>query len=134
MACRGYSLSLSTNLHSYIVVVTLSLPSPNPLVPVGCWRFDASLGPLGTSILDAAVSKTPQTAILLPFFFQSFFRCRFGSILARFSTPTCLPKFTKIAQKSMPRCLPMLNSFFDRFLIDFCSQLEPLEPNLALAG
>ena len=28
----------------------------------------------------------------------------------------------------MPRCLPILNSFFDRFLIDFCSQLGPPEP------
>ena len=60
--------------------------------------------------------------------FSSLFRCLFGSIFARFSTPTCLPKSTKIAQKSMPRCLPMLNSFFDRFLIDFCSQLGPPEP------
>ena len=42
--------------------------------------------------------------------------------------PNLLPKSTKIAQKSMPRCLPMLNSFFDRFLIDFCSQLGPPEP------
>ena len=28
----------------------------------------------------------------------------------------------------MPRCLPMLTSFFDRFLMGFCSQLRPLEP------
>ena len=28
----------------------------------------------------------------------------------------------------MPRCLPMLTSFFDRFLIRFCSHLRPLEP------
>ena len=67
-------------------------------------------------------------AILVTFLFSSLFRFLFGSIFARFSTPTCLPKSTKIAQKSMPRCLPMLNSFFDRFLIDFCSQLGPPEP------
>ena len=60
--------------------------------------------------------------------FSSLFRCLFGSIFGEFSIPTCLPKSTKIAQKSMPRCLPMLNSFFDRFLIDFCSQLGPPEP------
>ena len=73
-------------------------------------------------------------AILVTFFFSSLFRCLFGSIFARFSTPTCLPKSTKIDQKSMPRCLPLLTSFFDRFLIDFCSQLGPPEPNLELAG
>ena len=28
----------------------------------------------------------------------------------------------------MPRCLPKLTSFFDRFLIDFCSRLGPPEP------
>ena len=28
----------------------------------------------------------------------------------------------------MPRCLPMLASFFDRFLMGFCSQLRPPEP------
>ena len=67
-------------------------------------------------------------AILLPFFFTSFFRCLFASILARFCLPTCLPKSTKIDEKSMPRCLPMLTSFFDRFLMGFCSQLRPPEP------
>ena len=68
-------------------------------------------------------------AILLPFFFTSFFRCLFASILGRFCLPTCLPKSTKIDEKSMPRCLPMLTSFFDRFLIDFYSQLGPPEPS-----
>ena len=29
----------------------------------------------------------------------------------------------------MPRCLPMLTSFFDRFLIGFCFQLWPPEPH-----
>ena len=45
-------------------------------------------------------------AILVTFLFSSLFRCLFGSIFARFSTPTCLPKSTKIAQKSMPRSFP----------------------------
>ena len=35
----------------------------------------------------------------------------------------------KIHQKSMPRRLPMLTSFFDRFLMGFCSQLRPPEPH-----
>ena len=68
-------------------------------------------------------------AILVTFFFSSLFRCLFGSIFAPFSTPTWLPKSTKIDEKSMPRCLPMLTSFFDRFLIDFYSQLGPPEPS-----
>ena len=67
-------------------------------------------------------------AILLPFVFSSFFRCRFGAILARFCFPTWLPKSTKIDEKSMPRCLPILISFFGRFLMGFCSQLRPPEP------
>ena len=73
-------------------------------------------------------SKTPPDASCLP----SFFRCFFGSCFCRFfmptSLPTCLPKSTKIDEKSMPRCLPMLTSFFDRFGIDFYCQLAPPEP------
>ena len=61
-------------------------------------------------------------------FFSSFLRCILGSISVRFSLPTCFPKSTKIHQKSMPRCLPMLTSFFDCFLMGFCFQLRPLEP------
>ena len=42
--------------------------------------------------------------------------------------PTWPSKSTKIHEKSMPRCLPIMTSFFDRFLIDFCSQLGPPNP------
>ena len=48
--------------------------------------------------------------------------------MARFCFPTWVPKSTKIDEKSMPSCLPILTSFFDRFLIDFGSQLGPPEP------
>ena len=34
----------------------------------------------------------------------------------------------------MPRCLPSWTPYLERFLLDFCSQLGPPEPNLALAG
>ena len=44
------------------------------------------------------------------------------------SLPTWSPKSRKIDQKSMPRWLPMLTSFLDRFFIDFCSQLGASEP------
>ena len=47
--------------------------------------------------------------------------------MVRSSFPTCLPNTSKIIPKSMPRCLPMLTSFFDRFLIDFNSQLRSSE-------
>ena len=63
-----------------------------------------------------------------PFFFPPFFRCLFASILAPFCLPTWPPKPTKIKEKWVPRCLPMLTSFFDRFLLGFCSQLRPPEP------
>ena len=39
--------------------------------------------------------------------------------------PTWPSKSTNINEKSMPRCLPIMISFFDRFLVDFCSQLGP---------
>ena len=48
--------------------------------------------------------------------------------MARFCFPTWVPKSTKIDEKSMPSCLPILTSFFDRFLIDVGSQLGPPEP------
>ena len=38
-----------------------------------------------------------------------------GSIFGRFFVPTCSPRSTKIDEKSMPRCLPLLTPFFDRF-------------------
>ena len=72
--------------------------------------------------------KTPQDAFQEAFEKCSSFDVILASIFGRFSTPTWLPKSTKIDQKSMPRCLHMLTSFFDRFLIDFGSQLGP--PNL----
>ena len=68
------------------------------------------------------------------FKFSSFFGCLFGSILAPFSLPTWSPKSRKIDQKSMPRWLPMLTSFLDRFFLEFYSQLGPSEPHLELAG
>ena len=71
-------------------------------------------------------------AILLRFIFSSFFQCLFRSIFGRFSTPTWLPKSTKINQKSMPRCLPMLTSFFDRSLNDFCSQLTTASKSIKI--
>ena len=77
---------------------------------------------------DVGASCCDFFAILLPFVFSSFFRCRFGAILARFCLPTWVPKSIKIDEKSMPSCLPILTSFFDRFLIDVGSQLGPPEP------
>ena len=96
-----------------------------PSSPSGRGPPPRGLGP----VVPQRVARTfcAFFAILLPFFFPSFFRCHFWSILARFCLPTWLPKSTKIDEKSMPRCLPMLTSSFDRFLIDFYSQLRPPE-------
>ena len=66
-------------------------------------------------------------AILTLSTFPSLFRCLLGSILAPFSLPTCFQKSTKIHYKSMPRCLPILTSFWDRFLIHVHSRLRPPE-------
>ena len=52
----------------------------------------------------------------------------FWSIFDPNMAPTWPSKSTKIHEKSMPRCHPIMTSFFDRFLIDFCSQLGPPNP------
>ena len=57
------------------------------------------------------------------------FKHPFGSTFGGFSSPTWLPKSTKIGQKSMSRCLPKLIAFFYGVLIDFGSQLRPSEPS-----
>ena len=72
--------------------------------------------------------KTPPRCLLIKFFLASVFQCLFGSIFDPNLAPTWPPKPTKIHEKSMPRCLPIMTSFFDRFLIDFCSQLGPPNP------
>ena len=92
----------------------LPLPLP-PLPGLGSPRDSGVVG-----------SWSVLSAILLPFFFQSFFRCHFWSIFGRFFTPTWHPKSTKIAQKSMPRCIPSWTPFFNRFLVGFRSQLGRL--------
>lgn len=43
--------------------------------------------------------------------------------------PTCLPKSSKIHEKSMPRVIPILASFFDRFLILFCATIPSMKPH-----
>ena len=53
------------------------------------------------------------------------FSIDFFSLLAWFSSPTCLPKPVKIHQKSMLRGNPSWASIFDGFLIDFWCQLQP---------
>ena len=68
----------------------------------------------------------------MPFFFSSLFRCLFGSIFGAFLLPTWLPKSTKIDQKSMLKALPFSLAFFDRFLIEFWSQLRSPKPKKSL--
>ena len=52
------------------------------------------------------------------------FPCQLGS--------TWPPKSTKIHEKSMPRGLPKLSSFFNGLLMDFWCQLQPPEPSKSL--
>ena len=61
--------------------------------------------------------------------FSMHFGIGFCSLLARFSLPTCLPKPTKILQKSMPRGIPSWPSLFTWFFIEFSSILQPFEPS-----
>ena len=51
----------------------------------------------------------------------------FLSILEAVLAPSWSQKSTKIQEKSMPRCHPSWTPFFNRFLIDFYSQLRPPE-------
>ena len=84
-------------------------------------------------------AKTPQDAdfslfcrLLFGICFSMPFWLDFLSIFDPNLAPTWPPKSTKINEKSMPRCLPKMTSFFDRFLIDFCSQFGPPEPQKSL--
>ena len=61
--------------------------------------------------------------------FLMVFRIHFCWVFGANLGPTWLPKSTKIDEKSRPRCLRMLTCFFDRFLIDLCSQLPSPEPS-----
>ena len=58
------------------------------------------------------------------------------AVLGRKRWPTWLQlgsqNGSNIDRKSIPRCLPMLSSFFDRFLIDFYSPLRLPEPSKSL--
>ena len=61
-------------------------------------------------------------------FFSMPFWIDFRSIFARFCFPTWLQKLTEIAKRSMPRCIPSWAHSFDRFSVDFCSQLPSKNP------
>ena len=60
----------------------------------------------------------------MTFFLYHFFDAFLCSILGPFCLPTWPPKPSKIDQKSMLKSLPFLLAFFDRFLINFWSQLR----------
>ena len=80
---------------------------------------------LGTSWGFFWGSKT----FFLGLHFLMVFRIHFWWVFGANLGPTWLPISTKINEKSRPRCLRMLTCFFDRFLIDFCSQLRRPEPS-----
>ena len=72
-------------------------------------------------------SKTPPRCLLFAIIFWMIFCIDFRSIVDANLAPTCLRKSTKIHEKSMPRAIPILHSFLNRFLIDFCSNFRSLE-------
>jgi len=84
----------------------------------------ASWAPLG---LPDPVFRGFKT-LFLGLLFLMVFRIHFYWVLGANLDPTWPPKTIKIDEKSMPRGLRMLTCFFDRFWIDFCSQLRPPEP------
>ena len=75
-------------------------------------------------------SNTVSSTLGHAFFGDNFLDC----FLDRFLIDVGIPKLTKIDEKSMPRGTLTWTSNFDRFSFDFCSELGPSEPNLALAG
>ena len=78
--------------------------------------------------LDGAWPRLLFLDFCLPVFVSHrFLRSRCCSIVYRFCLPTWLQKSTNIGEKSMPRCIPSWIPFLDRFLVDFCSQLPPIE-------
>ena len=77
-------------------------------------------------------SKTPPNRLLFGICFSMPFWIHFLSIFHLNLAPTWPPKSPKIHEKSMPRCLLILTSFFDRFLIDVYSKLRPPEPSKSL--
>ena len=77
-------------------------------------------------------SKTPPRCLLFAIIFWMFFCIDFRSIFDANLAPTCLRKSMKIHEKSMPRAIPILHSFFYRFLIDLCSIFRSLKPHFLL--
>ena len=68
-------------------------------------------------------SKTPPNRLLFRICFSMPFWIDFWSIFDPNLVPTWLPESIKIHEKTMPRCLPKMTSFLNRFLIDFRPQL-----------
>ena len=85
--------------------------------------LDASNPPLGAS-------KTPPNRFLFRIRFSMPSWIEFWSIFDPNMAPTWPSKSTKIHEKSMPRCLPILISFSYRFfcwfLFFFCFSFDPL--------
>ena len=52
--------------------------------------------------------------------------------LGGFGIPSWVPKSIKIIKNSISKYIPSWIAFFDRFLIDFCSQLVTPEPTKSL--
>ena len=96
---------------------SLSLFSLRHLKSAGALGMSGAL-PASGHLLDLQdPSKTPPRCLLFAIIFWMFFCIDFQSIFDANLAPTCLRKSMKIHEKSMPRAIPILHSFF----IDFWS-------------
>ena len=82
----------------------------------GAWGVAPQIGQDGSKTLPRRFQIPLVCHHFLMFFSMGFFKIVDANL-----APTCLLKSTKIHEKSMPRAIPILRLFFDRFSIDFCS-------------
>ena len=115
--------------------LALDWPTPLPPTPassVGFFEPRRPKMPTFACFFGPRCRPLPIFSLFFRICFSMPFWIDFVSIFDPILAPTWPPKSTKIHEKSMPRCLPKMTSFFDRFLIDFWSQFGPPEPQKSL--
>ena len=108
--------------------------APHPTLPTAQAKARALGNPPPRNLIKVVFGTSwgffwGSKTFFLGLHFLMVFRIHFWWVFGANLGPTWLPKSTKIDEKSRPRCLRMLTCFFDRFLIDFCSQLRPPDPS-----
>ena len=119
LMCRVGGWEWATALVARVVLTSPPTPSPwARAAPANPWR----------RLQEPLVGHF--AAVLFSIVFSIPFLIVFGSILP----PNMAPKINQHLLKTDAKLHPILGSVFNRLLVDFCSQLGPPEPNLALAG